>query len=99
VYLYAVVMGAAGGLDTVIFFAAWSSLFGRAHLGQVQGAAQMLTVFASALGPLLIAWGQRSTGSYTPLMQALAAVAALFALAACVVPLPQRPPGGADAEH
>lgn len=97
VYLYGGAMGAAGGLITVIFFAAWSSLFGRAHLGQVQGAAQMLTVFASAVGPLLIAWGHRRTGSYAPLMQGFAAVAILFALAAWIVPLPHRSSGGADA--
>lgn len=99
VYLYAGVMAVAGGLVTVIFFVVWSNLFGQAHLGQVQGAAQMLSVFASALGPLLVAYAQDRWGSYTPLMQMFAAVAVLAAVAACVVPYPRRQPGAADADR
>ncbi|MFO0845014.1 MAG: MFS transporter [Gemmataceae bacterium] len=99
VYLYAGVMAVAGGLVTVIFFAAWLSLFGSAHLGQVQGAAQMITVLASALGPLLVAFAQDRWGSYTPLMQTFAGAALLFAAAAWVVPLPRRRPGAADADR
>jgi MFS family permease len=97
VYAYASVLSAAGGFLTVVFFAAWGALFGPAHLGQVQGAAQMLTVLASALGPLLVATSQRLYGSYTPLMQALAAVSILFALASWLVPLP-CPSGVTDAD-
>jgi MFS family permease len=88
VYLYAAVLGAAGGLVTVVFFAAWGALFGPAWLGQIQGAAQMLTVLASAVGPLLVAGVKQWTGSYTPLMQGLAIVAGLFAIAAWFVSLP-----------
>jgi MFS family permease len=91
VYLYAVVMGFAGGMVTVVFFGAWGRVFGTAHLGQIQGAAQMLTVLASAVGPLLFAAGQRWTGSYVPVFQALAVAAALFALASWWVPLPRLP--------
>ena len=52
---YAVVMGLAGGFVIVIFFSFWSRAYGRAHLGKIQGAAQALTVVASAVGPLLLA--------------------------------------------
>ena len=38
--------------------------FGPAHLGRIQGAAQMLTVLASAIGPLIFAESARRTGSY-----------------------------------
>ena len=41
---YAVVMGLAGGFVMVIFFSFWGRVFGRAHLGRIQGAAQILTV-------------------------------------------------------
>jgi len=89
VYLYAVAMGVAGGMVTVIFFGVWGQAFGTAHLGKVQGAAQMLTVLASAAGPLLLASGQQAWGSYVPVFRYAAVAAGLFALAAWVVPLPR----------
>jgi MFS family permease len=88
VYAYAAAMGVAGGVLTVVFFTVWRQAFGPAHLGQIQGAAQLLTVLASAAGPLLLAAGQRASGSYTPVVQHLALVAAAFAVAALIVPLP-----------
>src|SRR5207245_3124063 len=88
VYAYAAAMGAAGGVLTVVFFTVWRQAFGPAHLGQIQGAAQLLTVLASAAGPLVLAAGQRAYGSYAPVVQNLAAVAAAFALVALPVPLP-----------
>lgn len=89
VYAYAAVLGVAGGMVTVLFFAVWGQTFGTAHLGKIQGAAQMLTVLASALGPLLLAWAHEETGSYLPLFRAAAGVAVLFGIAAWIVPLPR----------
>jgi MFS family permease len=89
VYLYAAAMGVAGGMVTVIFFGVWGQAFGTAHLGKIQGAAQMLTVLASAAGPLLLAAGQRAYGSYVPVFQYVAAVVAVFGVAAWLVPLPR----------
>lgn len=89
VYAYAAVLGIAGGMVTVLFFAVWSQAFGTAHLGTIQGAAQMLTVLASALGPQLLAWSHEANGSYLPLFRAAAAVAALFGVVAWFVPLPR----------
>ncbi len=60
----AVVMGAAGGVVTVLFFSVWSRFFGRRHLGMIQGAAQTLTVIGSAVGPLWLAKIVEWTGSY-----------------------------------
>jgi MFS family permease len=88
VYAYAATMGVAGGVLTVVFFTVWRQAFGPAHLGQIQGAAQLLTVLASAGGPLVLAAGHRAAGSYAPVVQNLAAGAVLFAVAALVVPLP-----------
>jgi len=50
-WIFAVLIGLSGGMITVIFFAVWRQAFGPAHLGRIQGAAQMLTVLASAVGP------------------------------------------------
>lgn len=90
VYAYAVAMGVAGGILTVVFFTVWSQAYGPAHLGKIQGVAQLLTVLASAAGPLALAAGQRHYGSYGPLIQQLAVVSVVFALAGAVVPLPKR---------
>jgi MFS family permease len=69
---YAVVMGLAGGFVIVIFFSFWSRAYGRAHLGRIQGAAQALTVVASAVGPLLLAECVARTGSYASMFYLLA---------------------------
>ena len=90
VVAYAVVMGIAGGFVMVIFFSFWGRVFGRAHLGRIQGAAQILTVLASAVGPLLLARCVEATGSYASAFYVLAAVVAILGFAAALVPLPRR---------
>jgi len=85
---FSVVMGLAGGFVIVIFFSFWAKAFGRAHLGRITGAAQMLTVLASAVGPLLLAQCHAVTGSYAAVFYTLAAVVALLAVAAFVVRVP-----------
>jgi MFS family permease len=88
VMLWAVAMGLGGGLVMVLFFAVWPRVFGRRHLGQIQGAAQAITVLASAVGPLLLAWCVDWTGSYSGMFQLLAGVIGLTAVAAVLVTLP-----------
>jgi MFS family permease len=85
---YAVVMGLAGGFVMVVFFAFWGRAYGRAHLGRIQGAAQILTVLASAVGPLLLATRVAQTGSYASVFYALAIVVGGLAVAAAVVRMP-----------
>lgn len=89
---YAVVMGLAGGFVIVIFFSFWSRAFGRAHLGKIQGAAQTLTVVASAVGPLLLAECVRLTGSYAAIFYILTLIVVLLGLCAwfVTIPSPQR---------
>ena len=88
VMLQAVAMGLAGGFVMVVFFSFWGKAYGRTHLGRIQGAAQALTVFASAVGPLLLASWAETTGSYAGAFYALAAVLGLLAAAALVVRVP-----------
>jgi MFS family permease len=85
---YAVVMGLAGGFVIVIFFAFWSRAYGRAHLGKIQGAAQALTVIASAIGPLLLAECVARTGSYAAMFYSLTFIVLLLALSAWFVKVP-----------
>jgi MFS family permease len=88
---YAIVMGLAGGFVIVIFFAFWSHAFGRAHLGRIQGAAQTLTVIASAVGPLLLAECVTRTGSYVAIFYLLTLVVLVLAISAWFVKLPRDP--------
>lgn len=88
VMAWAVAMGLGGGLVMVLFFSVWPRVYGRAHLGRIQGAAQAMTVLASAIGPLLLAWCIEWTGSYAGMFNVLAAVIGLAAGAALVTPLP-----------
>jgi MFS family permease len=88
VMVWATAMGLGGGLVMVLFFSVWPRVFGRLHLGRIQGAAQALTVVASALGPLLLAWCVTWTGSYTAMFRILAGVIAAAAVAAAVSPVP-----------
>jgi MFS family permease len=83
-------MGLAGGFVIVIFFSFWSFAFGRAHLGKIQGAAQALTVIASAIGPLLLAECVTRTGSYAAIFYLLTVVVLVLALSAWLVKVPQR---------
>ena len=88
VVAWASAMGVGGGLVMVLFFSVWARAFGRRHLGRIQGMAQAMTVLASALGPLLLAWCVDRTGSYTVMFRILAAGIALTALVAWATPMP-----------
>jgi MFS family permease len=90
VVLYGAAMGISGGVVTVVFFSVWGQAFGRSHLGRIQGSAQTMTVFASAVGPLLLAETLRQSGSYDVIFNSLAAVVAVLGVACWYVPLPSR---------
>jgi MFS family permease len=82
---YSLLLGAAGGVITVVFFTVYGHAFGRGHLGRIQGAAQVLTVFASAAGPLILEACKSWRGSYDEFFLATAVVAALLGLTAWFV--------------
>ena len=82
-------MGLGGGLVMVLFFSVWPRVFGRRHLGRIQGAAQALTVLASAVGPVLLAWCVDRTGSYAMMFLILAGVIGSVGCAALVIPMPR----------
>jgi MFS family permease len=92
VVLYGVTMGIAGGIVTVVFFSVWGQVFGRTHLGRIQGAAQMMTVLASAVGPLMLAETLKETGSYDSIFYILAAVVALLGVSSLMLRMPSREP-------
>ena len=92
VMVYGAAMGVAGGIVTVVFFSVWGQVFGRGHLGKVQGCAQMMTVLASAVGPLLLAETLERTGSYDSIFYGLAVIVVALGIASWLVRLPSREP-------
>jgi MFS family permease len=90
VYAYASALAAAGGVITVCFFTVWRRVYGPAALGRIQGAAQLLTVIFSAVGPLLFGAAKTRLGEYAPLFPAFAGVSLALAAFAWVVPV--KPP-------
>lgn len=88
VVLYALVMGLAGGFVIVLFFSFWSRVYGRKHLGKIQGSAQTLTVLASAVGPYILAECLARTGSYATIFYLLAVVIGFLSLLAWYVRIP-----------
>jgi cyanate permease len=88
VMMQAVAMGIGGGFLMVVFFSFWGRAYGPAELGRIQGAAQAMTVLASAVGPLLLALCVDATGSYGGAFYTLAVVAALLGVATVIVPMP-----------
>ena len=95
VMLWATAMGLGGGLVMVLFFSVWPRVYGRKHLGSIQGAAQAMTVVASAVGPLMLAWCVDLTGSYSAMFNILAAVIGIVAISALITPLPTVAPDSA----
>ena len=88
VMVQAVTMGIAGGFVMVVFFSFWGKAYGRAHLGRIQGAAQIMTVLASAVGPEFLAEWSARTGSYSAAFYVLAAVVGVLAITASIIPIP-----------
>ena len=90
---WAVAMGLGGGLIMVLFFSVWARVYGRRQLGAIQGIAQAMTVLASAIGPLALAWCAERTGSYASAFYLLSAAIGIVAMAAMLVKLPVRSSG------
>ena len=86
---YAALLGVAGGLVTVVYFAVYGSAFGRSSLGLIQAAAQVVTVFASAAGPVLLTECKDVFGSYDPLFFVAGALALGLGLSAWKTALPR----------
>ena len=90
VIVHASLYGFCGGVFSVIYFTGFGKAFGPTHLGKIQGAAQVMTVVASALGPWCLArvWGL--TGSYFPLMTWVTPAFLLMAVLAWFTRMPHR---------
>jgi predicted MFS family arabinose efflux permease len=79
VYINAIFLGGSAGVVMVVYFACWGAYFGSRNLGKIQGCAQVLTVLASALGPVSLSLCRTQLGSYRTLFYLLAILALISA--------------------
>ncbi len=63
-YIIIIGIGTMAGLFGVISIVAWPRLFGKIHLGAINGFCMTLIVFGSALGPMLFSISKSQTGNY-----------------------------------
>ncbi len=85
---YGVGLGISGTITTVLVFTIWSQAYGRQHLGQIQALAQLLTVVASAAGPVIFARCLNQFGNYSAAFMSLAIVSSFFALWSWFISIP-----------
>lgn len=77
--IYAALLGASSGMQSVASGVAWATYYGRRGLGRLQGSAAMVGISAAALAPLPLAAWQQAAGSYTPALTAMVALPLLGA--------------------
>jgi MFS family permease len=87
---YALLLGISGGFITVTYFAVYGHTYGRAHLGGIQSFVQVLSVLASAAGPILLSSVRKLNGSTDPFFFGSAVVCLALAAASWFVKPPQR---------
>lgn len=89
-WVYAILFGIGSGLVTVVHFAFHPQAFGKTYLGEIQGFFQVLSVFTSALGPMMLVWLKAWSGTYDTLFLGVAPLALTLAIAAVFVPMPSK---------
>jgi MFS family permease len=64
--VYGLLLGAGSGMQMVLGGVVWAEYYGRRGLGEVQGAASMVSIIASAVAPLPLAALQQTFVGYGP---------------------------------
>ena len=93
IYAYTVALSFTGGGFSVMFFIVWAHQFGWRDVGRIQGAAQMLTIIASALGPIVFAYSVHWTQSYTLAFYLCGTLTLMFTIWAARLALSKSPSG------
>jgi len=75
--VYAALLGVCQGSSQVVNSVTWAHFYGRFGLGRIQGAAVMVNITASALGPLPLAMLEGAFGGFRPGIVVLALLPAL----------------------
>ena len=80
IYYYTFIAGNAivNGLFNVLMAVTWPRFYGYKHLGKITGFVMALTVFGSALGPVMYSFSFTKLGNYSYAFFGLAALAAVL---------------------
>ena len=92
--LYGVTLGVANNSFRTVEAAALPRYFGTETIGEIRGIVHMVTVAASAVGPVLLALGHAAVGTYRPVLLVLIVLPVLLLVGILVV----REPGPRGAE-
>ena len=87
-WLMVIGLGSGGGLWGMLSNLSFVRFFGRRHLGEITGLNTSITVFASAIGPLLFSLGLDLFGSYRSTYALCAFIVAGLLVAAVVIRQP-----------
>ncbi|MDA8368701.1 MAG: MFS transporter [Nocardiopsaceae bacterium] len=87
---YGASLGAAAAGARAVEAAAFPYYYGTASLGTLRGLTQSIAVASTAAGPLLLSVGHDITGSYRPVVLALAVLPAVIAIAAPLARSPRK---------
>jgi cyanate permease len=87
-YVWSIVKSLAFSVHYVIYFAIWSYAFGRRDVVQIQGAAHVVTITASGLGPVIFGVCRDQFGSYDPCMYVTAVTSVILGVVMWFVPVP-----------
>ena len=96
-WLMVVGLGSGGGLWGMLSNLAFVRYFGRAHLGEITGLNTSITVFASAVGPLLFSLGLDLFGAYHYAYGVCAVLVGALLLAAIIIRQPDPQISGTGA--
>lgn len=88
--LWTVTLGIVMGTGGVFNGAVWANLFGRAHLGEINGFVSTMTVLGTSLGPYILAISYDAVGNYALSLYIGAAVALIPMLAGVFLTKPRR---------
>ena len=87
-FVYGIILGATGGLQSTARGVLWPNYFGRRYLGSITGITYLITVAGSSLGPMPLGVARDLLGSYNTAMSILA----ILPLALSVICFFARPP-------
>jgi len=83
-------LGISSGIFSLLTAAAWPKLFGRLHLGAINGFVSACMVGASAIGPYLLSQGKAMTGDYHFVLYGILIVPAFIFVLAFFITTPQK---------
>jgi MFS family permease len=89
IVLYAVVLGSAAGAQRPLVATLLPRWYGLAHIGSIQGVAVLVTVAASATGPVTLALVSDSLGGYGSAALLLIVIPVVVGLAALTISEPE----------